>query len=200
MSVRASTLPALALLVACSDTSKPEETNEEEVITSVALSFAPVGGGDTVTARWSDVDGDGTPTVDGITLAEASDYSLTVRFLNELEDPAEDITTEVAAESDAHQVFFTGGAVAGPASTSETAVVTHAYADEDANGLPVGLENAIATTAAGSGAFVVTLRHLPVEGGVALKTAGLAEQVAEGGFAAIPGESDASVEFALNVE
>ena len=33
-----------------------------------------------------------------------------MRFLNELEDPAEDITEEVEDESDQHQVFFTGTA------------------------------------------------------------------------------------------
>jgi hypothetical protein len=200
MSVRALLLPVIALVVACSDTSKPEETNEEEVITTVTLTFTPAGGDAAVTASWSDVDGDGTPTVDGISLSDASDYTLTVAFLNELEDPAEDITTEVAAESDEHQVFLTGTAVSGPASTASGAFLAHTYADADANGLPVGLENTVATSGTGSGSLIVTLRHLPVEGGVALKTEGLAEQVASDGLGAIPGASDVSVEFAVTVE
>jgi hypothetical protein len=192
---------AFMTAIACADTANPEETNEEELITTVELTFVPTSAGDTVTATWADVEGSGTPTVDAIVLSDALDYSLAVRFLNELEDPAEDITTEVSAESDEHQVFLTGSALAGPATgDSSTAVLTHTYADADANGLPVGLSNAIATTRPGNGTLTVTLRHLPEQDGTPTKTADLAETVAADGFAAIGGESDVSVDFAVTVE
>ena len=193
-------LASLLVLPACSDAEKPEETNAEEVITTVELTLTPTTGGSPFVATWDDTDGDGTPSVDPIVLADAGTYTLAVRFLNALEDPAEDITTEVDAESDEHQVFVTGSAVSGPASASSGAVVRHAYADTDANGLPVGLSSTLEVLGAGGGDLVVTLQHLPAEGGVAVKVAGLAETVAAEGFSAIPGEPDASVTFPLTVE
>ena len=192
-------LACLLVLPACSDAEKPAETNAEEVITTVELTLTPAGASPFV-ATWDDTDGDGTPAVDPITLADAGAYTLGVRFLNALEDPAEDITTEVDAESDEHQVFVTGSAVTGPASALSSAFVRHAYADTDANGLPVGLSNTLEALDTGSGEFVVTLQHLPAESGVAVKVAGLAEIVAAEGFSAIPGEPDASVTFPLTIE
>ena len=102
----AHTAPFLALLAGCGDVEKPAETNEEEVITTVQLTFSPSDGGDAVVAAWDDPENDGSPVIDSIVLSDAADYSLAVRFLNAFEDPAEDITEEVDAESDQHQVFF----------------------------------------------------------------------------------------------
>jgi len=192
-------LVTLLALAACTDATNPDDLDEGEVITTVRLSFTPQGGGDALTFEWSDPEADGDPVIDPITLSDAVDYDLSVAFLDEMQDPAEDITEEIGDEAEEHQVFFTGTAVAGPASASASAVVTHAYADEDANGLPVGLVDTIATDAAGSGTLTVTLRHLPPESGTAVKVAGLAEQVATDGFGALPGDTDAQVEFALEV-
>jgi hypothetical protein len=199
--MRAPLLSILALLVACGDTTNPEEVNAEEVITTVSLSFSPASGGDALTFAWADPENDGSPVVDPIVLADAEDYTLTVSFLNELEDPAEDITEEVAAESDQHQVFFTGTAVEGPATGDNAdAVVTQSYEDTDVNGFPVGLSNTVATLGVGGGTFIVTLRHLPPENDAAVKTGTLAEGVAVDGLDGLPGETDAMVEFALTVE
>jgi hypothetical protein len=199
--MRSVLLPLFALLTACSDASNPEETNEGEVITTVSLTFTPNDGSAAVTSTWEDLEGDGSPVVDEVVLSNATDYTFTVSFLNALEDPAEDITAEVAAEDDQHQVFFSGSAVSGPATGDDGAAPTvHAYADTDANGLPVGLDNTLATRSVGEGTFTVTLRHLPPEGGVATKVEGLAEDIAAGGFSAIPGDSDVSVDFALSVQ
>jgi hypothetical protein len=193
-------LAALALS-ACGDATKPEETNAEEVITTVTLSFTPLAGGEARTFRWEDLEGSGYLSVDPITLLDSEDYALRVAFLNALEEPAEDITAEVEAEAEEHQVLFTGDALSGPAAGSASAApLVHAYADTDANGLPVGLANTFETRSTGSGTLTVTLRHLPEEGGTPTKTAGLAEAVSSGGFGAIPGESDVSVEFQVTVE
>jgi hypothetical protein len=184
-------LPAL-LLGGCKDTKDPHEDHEHEFITTVALSFAPGSGGEPVEASWADPEDDGSPVIDDITLSDAEDYTLTVSFLNELEDPPEDITVEVAEESDEHQVFFTGSAV-GP-------VVTQTYEDTDAGGLPLGLENTIATVAPGTGTLIVTLRHLPPENDTPVKVDGLAEQAASGGLDGLPGDTDVSVTFNLAVQ
>ena len=184
------TIAALALTVACNPDEMTDDENPEEVITTVTLTFTP-GTGSDVVASFVDLQ-DGNPTVDPITLSDAEDYTLTVEFLNELEDPAEDITEEIMDEDDEHQVFFTGGAV--------STLVTHAYDDQDGGGLPVGLDNTITTDAVGTDTLTVTLRHLPPEGGEAVKVAGMAETVAAEGFGAIGGDTDVSVDFDLTVQ
>jgi hypothetical protein len=190
----------VAALAACG-AATPDEDNEEEVITTVTLTFTPDGGGDAIEATWADPENDGSPVIDAITLGDGTTYALAVSFLNELEDPAEDITTEVAEEDDEHQVFVLGSAVEGPATgTNDDAVVTHAYDDADADGNPVGLANTITATGAGAGALRIVLRHLPAEDGTALKAAGLAEDLAADGLDALPGSTDADVSFDLTVE
>jgi hypothetical protein len=189
--------PLFAL--ACNDVNDPDPVEENEVITTIVLTFTPTAG-DALEFRWSDPENDGSPVIDDIALSDADDYALTVAFLNELEEPAEDLTAEIADEAEEHQVFFTGSAVAGPASDSDGAVITHAYADEDAGGLPVGLDNTITTDAVGEGTLFVTLRHLPEEGGAVVKVDGLAETVRDEGFGAIGGDNDAQVEFPIAVE
>ena len=192
---------ALAMLGACDSVEDGNETeNEEEVITTVVLTFAPNGGGADVVATWADPEDDGNPVIDAITLSDAEDYTLSVEFFNELEEEPEDITEEIADEDDEHQIFFTGSAVQSPATGANAeAVVTQMYDDMDGGGLPVGLENTITTDATGSGTFTVTLRHLPPESGEAVKVDGLAEDVAAGGLASIAGDTDISVDFDLTV-
>ena len=191
----------LTLLTGCSDVENHDHDHDHdhEVITTVALTFTAQSSGDVVEATWSDPEDDGSPVIDGIQLLDSEDYDLVVSFLNELEDPAEDITPEIADESTEHQIFFTGSAVAGPAGTGSSAVVTHAYSDADSNGNPVGLANTITTNAVGGGVMTVVLRHLPFEDGSAIKTGTLANDVAAGGIESLPGASDVEVDFDLEV-
>jgi len=179
----------LVLLVGCRD--DISTINSGELITTVVLTFTPANGGEIV-ATANDPDGDGgePPAIDPVNLA-ADTYAMTVRFQNRLEDPPEEITDEVMDESDAHQVFFTGSAVSGP--------LMHAYADQDRNGLPVGLASTV-VAAPGSGMLTVTLRHMPPVNDTPVKTAGLAEGVEVTGTAGLPGESDAVVTFAVTVQ
>lgn len=174
--------------------------NENEVFTTVTLTFTPAAGGTPVVAKVDDPDGDGgnPPVVEAITLP-AGMYTTTVKFENKLSNPAEDVTPEVRDEGAEHQVFFTGTAVNGPASNQASAPLTHAYADMDAGGLPIGLTNNI-TAAAGSGMLTVTLRHMPPVNGAAVKTATAAETVRTGGFAALGGASDVQVTFPVTVQ
>jgi len=195
-------VPLLFVAAACSDVEEdhgPE--HENEVFTTVVLTFASQSGGADVEAAWADPEDDGDPVIHDIVLLDADDYDLSISFLNELEDPAEDLTQEIADEGDEHQVFFTGSAVQGPATESNAdAVIEQAYADEDEDGLPVGLDNSITTLAVGSGALTVTLRHMPLENDQPIKDSGTAEDVAGGGFGAIGGETDLQVTFNLEVE
>jgi hypothetical protein len=188
----------LCVVAACSDNGGA--INENEVITTITLAFAPSGGGPSVTATFNDPDGDGgqPPTVDPISLASGTSYAMTVRFQNQLESPPGEITDEVRDEADDHQVFFTGSAINGPATSAPTAPLTHSYADTDAGGLPVGLANTI-VAATGAGQLILTLRHMPPVNGVAAKVAGLAAQVKTAGLAALPGATDAQVTFTVTV-
>lgn len=188
-----------SLLVACGDDGGGGG-NENEVITTVALTFTPTGGGAAIVAEFDDPDGDGgaAPTVDPVDLIAGVTYAMTVGFENRLETPPEVITDEVRDESDVHQIFLTGTAIDGPATSNPTASLTHTYADQDANGLPIGLASTIAA-AAGTGTMTVTLRHMPPVNGAAVKTATAAADVEAGGFAAIGGTTDAQVDFAVTV-
>ncbi len=187
----------LATLAACDDGG---EGTENEVITTVTLTVTPSAGGAAVTAGSDDPDGDGgaAPTITPLTLAPGS-YTATVRFQNKLEDPPEEITDEVRDEGGEHQIFFTGTAVDGPASTHAGAAVTHAYADTDPNGLPIGLSNTFVAVA-GTGQLTLTLRHLPPLNGVAVKTSAAAEQVKTGGIDALGGSTDATVTITATVQ
>lgn len=188
-------VPALLLLLAaCTDTTQPEDGDEGELITTVVLTLTPTSGGEAITATWADPEADGDPEVDAILLADAEDYALSVAFLDELADPAVDITEEISDEAEEHQVFFTGDAV------ETDGILGHAYDDSDANGLPLGLVNTLETIAVGSGTLTVTLQHLPPEGDVVVKVAGLEDQVASGGVGAIGGDTDVQVSFAVTVE
>ncbi len=187
-----------ALLAACGDDGGG--LDDPEVITTVSLAFAPMGGGAALVAEFDDPDGDGgaAPTVDPIGLTAGTTYALTVGFQNRLEAPPEEITDEVRDEGDDHQIFLTGTAISGPAASNPAAPLTHTYADLDGNGLPIGLTNTI-VAARGTGQLTLTLRHMPPVNGAAVKTASAAGDVAARGFAALGGSTDVQVDFAVTV-
>lgn len=147
------------LIISCSnddDASLPPPVNEEEVITTLSITFVSQGGAN-VELKTQDLDGDGpdAPIVTILGSFESNTaYTGTVKFLNELESPADDITLEVEEESLEHQVFFSV--------TNNLGIVT--YNDMDANGNPIGLDITFQTTDTNtpiSGAMTVTLRHEP---------------------------------------
>ncbi|WP_353778290.1 type 1 periplasmic binding fold superfamily protein [Winogradskyella sp. 3972H.M.0a.05] len=144
-------------LHSCSnDDDNPPPVNEEEVITTMTITLTPQGGGTAITMRTQDLDGDGpnapVVTVSGA-LATNTVYNGSIELLNELENPAEDITEEVEEEDDEHQFFF---------SLTGTNATTM-YADMDGDGNPVGLAFTLTTTDAGANSITVTLRHEPAK-------------------------------------
>jgi len=186
-----------------------EHEHDSEVITTVTLTFAPEGGGDAIVAAFRDPDGDGgaSGTAEPVALVQGETYALSIAFTNELVEPAGDITVEIEDEAEEHQVFVTGTGVRGPAAGDDpAALVTQAYADQESSygadavgeDLPVGLLHTITADAAGSGTLSVRLQHLPTLNDAPQKTPGLAEQLADG--VALPGDTDAAVEFELTVQ
>ncbi len=141
------------LFTACDNDEDPALINEEELITTVRLTFAPVGGGSPVIATWQDLDGDGSnpPTVSPIALARGKVYTLTLELSDNSGSTSKDITEEVEAEAEAHQFFFRTSGLTG---------VTFAYNDKDQDNRPIGLSNTVTTpNAAATGTLTVILRH-----------------------------------------
>lgn len=196
-------LPFLLLVPACSDVEDPDDhdhNHDHGLVTTVDLVFTPDAGGDALTFTWSDPEDDGSPLVDPVVLPEGS-YTLDIAFWNELEDPVEDVTPEVVEEAEEHQIFLTGTAVQSEATGDNPAALLEvAYADSDADGLPLGLAHDVTTLVTGDGELILTLRHLPEEDGSATKTADLAGDVASGGFGSIGGDTDVSVTFDVAVQ
>lgn len=130
------------------------ETNEEEVITTLQLTFTPQGGGTPLVYKFEDADGPGgaAPVIDQIILAPSKSYDVALQLLNKTVSPAEDITEEVEEESDAHRFYFA------PAAGSN---ITVSDLDQDDNGVAVGLNSVWTTGAAATGSIKVTLRHYP---------------------------------------
>ena len=180
----------------CSDSH--DHDSENEVITTVSLTFTPTAGMPIV-RRFNDADGEGgaPPVIDPITLP-AGAYTLGLTFENRLESPPEDITAEIKDTADEHQIFFIGTAVSGAAPGQTTGPLEHAYKDTDKNGLPLGLENTITATA-GMGTLTVVLRHMPPANGKPVKVAMLAETVRASGLMSIGGSSDVEVNFPVTV-
>ena len=140
-----------ALITSCKKNSV-EEPNDEEIITTMKLTFVPVGGGDTLTYQFRDPDGAGgtAPTQDEIVLEPSKTYNVSVLILNETESPAKDITLEVAEEADAHRFYYEPEA-------GSNIIVTGL--DNDGNGVPVGITSTWTTSSLANSKIKVTLRH-----------------------------------------
>lgn len=176
-----------ALLTSCSsdDDNIPEPVNEQEVITTLTVTLVPEGEGETVVMQYRDIDGNGPgePVIEvSGNLSANTTYNANTQFWNELEDPAENITLEVAEEDEEHQIFYT---------LSSTLNANAIYTDQDVNGDPVGINFDFITQEASEGTLTITLIHLPNKG---------AQGVADGDISNAGGETDAEVTFNIIVQ
>ena len=166
---------------ACDNDDAP--VNEEEVITTVTTTL--LGGGRTITLTSRDLDGEGpnapVVTVSG-NLTAGITYTGSTTFLNELVNPAEDITEEVEEEGTEHQVFYQLPSTLG--------TITYNPTDVDVNGKPIGLKFTLVAGSVGNGNLTVTLRH-----DLNKSAAG----VASGNIANAGGSTDATVSFPVAV-
>jgi len=182
-------ISALALITiitfsSCSSDDTATLVNEEEVITTITATFTPQNGGTSIVLTSRDLDGDGPDkpvvTVSG-NFATGAVYNGAVTFLNELEDPAGNITEEVFEEGHEHQIFFT-----------QAGLGTFAYADTDVNGNPIGLKfTYTATPNAATGNLTIRLIHEPNKD---------AEGVANGVITNAGGSTDAEEVFNVSVQ
>jgi len=182
-------LIAMATITACKKdkdnvvTPTTPPVNEEELITTLRLHFHSMGGSEHKMFVFTDLDGDGgnAPVITADTLSVDTMYHVEIEVLNESESPADTITTEIEEEGDVHQFFYQ---VSG-------ANATVAYADTDANGLPIGLETMWTIGAASNGTVLVTLRHEPDK---------TAAGVSSGDISNAGGETDIAVSFPVVIE
>ncbi|MCC9168469.1 hypothetical protein [Pontibacter harenae] len=149
-------LPALLMgsllfSTACKDDDDPTPPVETEMITTVQLNLMNEEKGLSAVASWRDLEGDGNPDTQALTLKPNVTYTGTITFLDENKNPVENITEEIEEEAEDHQVFYS--------STAPGLTIT--ATDQDANQRPVGLEYTLVTTSEGSGNIRIVLKHQP---------------------------------------
>ncbi len=128
------------------------ENNDEEVITTLRLTFAPVGGGNSLVYQYDDADGPGgiQPTKEEIVLQPTKSYNVTLQLLNKTVNPVADKTDEIKQEGISHRFYYE------PAAGSN---ITVSGLDNDANGVALGLSSNWISGAAATGKIKITLRH-----------------------------------------
>jgi hypothetical protein len=183
LKIMALALTAIFTFNSCSNDDSP--VVEEELITTLAATFVPVGGGQTITLTSKDLDGDG-PDAPVIVIsgnfAASTTYSGSVQFLNELENPAENKTAEIQEKDLEHQVFY----------QISNSLGNFTYSDFDSAGKPLGLEFIFTTGAnLGTGNLTITLKHLPNKN---------AAGVSDGNIANAGGSTDIEVTFLVELE
>lgn len=138
---------------ACNDNDDDHGHSNEEVITT--LTYTLTDGTNVITLEFDDPDGEGSaqPTynISG-PLAANTTYTGTLKLENKTESPAENITTEILAEADEHEFFF-----------SNTAGLTITKTDVDGNNNPLGVQTTLMTGAAGAGNITIVLKHEPTK-------------------------------------
>ena len=177
-------LVLVATISACGS-EDPTPTNDNELITTVNLTFTNNGMTDeVVTASFRDVDGPGgeDPVITDAQLNANSSYTLNVQFLNDSGGPVENITEEIVSEGLDHQVFYVIGG---------TANLSYSYGDQDSQGNPIGITGTLTTGAAGNGTLRIILLHNPVKS---------ASGVANGDIGNAGGEEDIRVQFNIRTQ
>lgn len=134
----------------CEKDQKSSPDNEQELITTIRLTFTAPSGSVTFNAKDTDGDGGLAPVIDGIALKANTTYALNIEFLDESKGTAINLTPEVREEGTDHLVCLAAsGAMPNP--TVE---------DQDTNKAPLGLTSLLTTGAAGTGTLKITLKHL----------------------------------------
>jgi len=145
-----------AILNACNDVENPPAPNEEELITTVKVSFTEVGNtSNTATYTFSDPDGEGGKAplqFDTIKLKPELTYSVSIFFYDESNASyIKNLTSEIEEEKNDHFICLN--------TTLNGANFT--YKDLDDNSLPIGLQSEFKTTTSGNGELSVSLKHQP---------------------------------------
>lgn len=132
----------------------PKPVNEEEVLTTLILTFTPSDGSAIKYIMYKDLSPEDTAgsVITSDTLERNKTYTMTVSVLNETFTPTQNITAEIRSEGTEHQFFFIQNPL-GLFSSLE-------YNDKDAEDNPIGLINVAKTSDSElSGTIRIVLRH-----------------------------------------
>ncbi|WP_435353874.1 hypothetical protein [Emticicia sp. SJ17W-69] len=175
-----SSLLSSVLLISSCKKDSVEAADENELITSVKLTFAT--GGITQTFAYADPDGDGgkAPIIEIINLKANTTYTMTIEILDESKNPVSNITNEVSTKRDEHLFVYT---------PSPASLLTYSYGDKDSRNLNVGLTGSVKTGATATGKLKVQLRHQPPINGKASKDGSIT-----------PGSDDVNIDFNVNIQ
>lgn len=93
------------------DPTKPQDSNAQELITTVVLNGYNVNNPslNQFSIKWEDLDGDGgnAPIIDTLQLDSGITYRVNVLMLDKTKTPFDTISNEVLREADEHQLFYT---------------------------------------------------------------------------------------------
>ncbi len=175
---------AIFLLISCVHGEDFEPSDDNELITTVKLTFTPQeqNTGDTpLVFYWKDVQGDGiVDRLDPIELNSETQYDLKLELFDETKSPKEDISEDIEEEADVHLFVYK----VLPASLMKVSIK-----DRDNNGLALGLRSDVKTSSKGYGKLRVQLKHQPPVNGRRIKNG--QEDI---------GSTDVDVEFNLIVK
>lgn len=178
-----STFMLFILWTSCKKSEKavaPPDPGNEFLTTVELIATNASDASDVQTAKWVKINPDDTSAPDisaaYLNLKPNSVYNVDVKFLDETQSPAEDITEEIEERANYHLVCF---------DVASNLNLTIVRTDHDSNNPPleVGLENQFTTGNVSSGNLEVTLHHQPN-----LKNGDCA-----------PGSIDADVNFTINI-
>ena len=158
-------------------------TDPEEPISSLVYTLIPEQGGTEVVISWIDRDGafGNDPLVTGGSLIANEVYFGTLELSLGTGDLPDDLTEEILEEANEHQFFF----------SSTLSDVQISYRDQDSNGNPIGIQNALSTGASGNGTITITLLHLPDK---------FAEGVSDGHIMNAGGDIDLEIVLPITIE
>lgn len=148
------TLSLSVFFSSCKKDDDQDPDNDQELITTVKVTLKKSDVDTGQTFEWKDIDGAGgqDPVIQTISVDPNSTYSMTVEFLDESKNPAENITGEILEEAEDHMVLFI------PEARLNFAVMS---LDTDANNQLIGLENRVVTGTSSTGNLRIILKHQP---------------------------------------
>jgi hypothetical protein len=151
-------IAALSVLFTACKKNDPPVPVEEELITTLKLNVTATGFSKSFIYKVENGFGgsdSGTVVIDTIALTPNTTYNVEVEVLNEKENPAEDITSEILKENEAHLFLYNTNPATG------AGAITFSNGSKDDKGAPFNQTINFTTGAAGSGSLTVHLMHLP---------------------------------------
>ncbi|RYD55209.1 MAG: hypothetical protein EOP56_16820 [Sphingobacteriales bacterium] len=151
----------ISVFASCNKKVEVPEPEEQELITTVKLNVTNAKGFNQ-SFSYRVENGFETPTPglvtkDSLILDTNTSYNVEIQVLNEKENPAENITSEVIAEKDEHLFLYESNPTSGAGSIAIT------DGSKDNAGKPFNHTVGFKTTASGTGTMTVTLKHQPTD-------------------------------------